>query len=265
MSTPVATRRRIMPTLILTERMFMHWRLHPMVPLQSVLVPTLLLLTYYLVVSKSMVQLTGTDNLATLVPMCIVAGTMMGTLGAGFHIPGERDSGLLSRFWVMPVHRGSFLAGTLLAEAAQTFVASVLLLLVGMALGLRFEGSSWHAVIPFLLLPVLVTVVFAAIVMAVAVRNNSAPLLTLLGGMAIGLAFCTGGVAPLEHFPEWIQPIARAQPLAHVIEAMRALSQGEPAGHALLAALAWLIGLAAVFGPLSVKGYRTAAQSGGAG
>jgi ABC-2 type transport system permease protein len=164
----------------------------------------------------------------------------------------------------MPVHRGSFLAGTLLAEAAQTFVASVLLLLVGMALGLRFEGS-WHAVIPFLLLPVVVTLVFAAIVMAVAVRNNSAPLLTLLGGTAIGLAFCTGGVAPLEHFPGWIQPIARAQPLAHVIEAMSALSQGEPAGHALLAALAWLIGLAAVFGPLAVRGYRTAAQSGGAG
>lgn len=264
MSTTIATRRRIVPALILTERMFMHWRLHPMVPLQSVLVPTLLLLTYYLVVSKSMVQLTGTDNLATLVPMCIVAGTMMGTLGAGFHVPGERDSGLLGRFWVMPVHRGSFLAGTLLAEAAQTLVASFVLLLVGRALGLRFEGS-WHAVVPFLLLPVLVTLVFAATVMAVAVRNNSAPLLTLLGGTAIGLAFCTGGVAPLEHFPEWIQPIARVQPLAHVIEAMRALSQGEPAGHALLAALAWLIGLSAIVGPLAVGGYRTAAQSGGAG
>ncbi|WP_179467249.1 ABC transporter permease [Mycolicibacterium vinylchloridicum] len=264
MSTTIATRRRIMPALILTERMFMHWRLHPMVPLQSVLVPTLLLLTYYLVISKSMVQLTGSDNLATLVPMCIVAGTMMGTLGAGFHIPGERDSGLLSRFWVMPVHRSSFLAGTLLAEAAQTLTASFLLLLVGMALGLRFEGS-WHAVIPFLLLPVLVTLVFAAVVMAVAVRNNSAPLLTLLGGTAIGMAFCTGGVAPLEHFPDWVEPIARAQPLAHVIEAMRALAQGEPAGHALLAALAWLIGLGAVFVPLAVRGYRAAAQSGGAG
>ena len=264
MSAHVVTRRRIMPAVILAERMFMHWRLHPMVPLQSVLVPTLLLLTYYLVVSKSMVQLTGTDNLATLVPMCIVAGTMMGTLGAGFHIPGERDSGLLSRFWVMPVHRGSFLVGTLLAEAAQTLVASFLILLVGMGLGLRFEGS-WHAVIPFLLLPVLVTLVFAAIVMAVAVRSNSAPLLTLLGGAAIGLAFCTGGVAPLEHFPEWIQPIARAQPLAHVTEAMRALAQGEPAGHALLAALVWLVGLGAVFGPVAVRGYRGAAQSGGAG
>ncbi|TDO10054.1 ABC-2 type transport system permease protein [Mycobacterium sp. BK086] len=264
MSTVIGTRRRIAPALILTERMFMHWRLHPMVPLQSVLVPTLLLLTYYLVISKSMMHVTGSDNLATLVPMCIVAGTMMGTLGAGFHIPGERDSGLLSRFWVMPVHRGSFLAGTLLAEAAQTLVASFLILLVGMGLGLRFEGS-WHAVIPFLLMPVLVTLVFAAIVMAVAVRNNSAPLLTLLGGTAIGMAFCTGGVAPLEHFPDWVEPIARAQPLAHVIEAMRALSQGEPAGHALLGSLAWLVGLAAVFVPVAVRGYRGAAQSGGAG
>ena len=264
MSTDAATGRRLMPAIVLTERIFMHWRLHPMVPLQSVLVPTLLLLTYYLVISKSMVHLTGSDNLATLVPMCIVAGTMMGTLGAGFHIPGERDSGLLSRFWVMPVHRSSFLAGTLLAEAAQTLVASIALLLVGMTLGLRFDGA-WPAVFPFLLLPVLVTVVFATVVMAVAVRDNSAPLLTLLGGAAIGMAFCTGGVAPLEHFPEWIQPIARVQPLAPVIDAMRALTEGEPAGHALLAASAWLAGLAAVFGPVAVRGYRMAAQTGGSG
>jgi ABC-2 type transport system permease protein len=259
-----ATKPWITPALILTERMFMHWRLHPMVPLQSVMLPTVLLLTYYLVVSKSMVQLTGSDNLATLVPMCIVAGTMMGTLGAGFHIPGERDSGLLSRFWVMPVHRGSFLTGTLLAEAVQTLVAAFLILLVGMGLGLRFDGA-WPAVIPFLLLPVLVTLVFAAVVMAVAVRTNSAPLLTLLGGVAIGMAFCTGGVAPLEHFPEWIQPIARAQPLAPVIDAMRALAEGEPAGRPLLTALAWLVGLGAVFVPIAVRGYRSAAQSGGAG
>lgn len=264
MSTARTTNRRILPALILTERMLMHWRLHPMVPLQAVLLPTLLLLTYYLVVSKSMVMVTGTDNLATLVPMCIVAGTMMGTLNAGFHIPGERDSGLLSRFWVMPVHRGSFLVGTTLAEVAQTVFAGFLILLVGMSLGLRFEGS-WFAVIPFLLIPVLVTIVFTAIVIAVSVRTHSAPLLTLLGGVAIGLAFCTGGVAPLEHFPAWIQPIARAQPLTPVIDSMRALVEGEPVGGSLLVGLVWLIGLAAVFVPLAVRGYRRAAQSGGAG
>ncbi|GAY17449.1 ABC transporter permease [Mycobacterium sp. shizuoka-1] len=253
-----------MPAVVLTERMFMHWRLHPMVPLQSVLVPTLLLLTYYLVVSKSLMRLTGSDNLATLVPVCIVAGTMMGTLGAGFHIPDERDSGLLSRFWVMPIRRGSFLAGTLLAQAAQTLVAGFLILLVGMALGLQFDGA-WTAAIPFLLLPVLVTLVFALIVLALAVRENSSPLLTLLGGVAVGMAFCSGGVAPVQHLPEWIQPVARAQPLAPVVDAMRALAQGQPAGQALLMALAWLSGLAAIFGPVAMRGYRRAAQSGGSG
>jgi ABC-2 type transport system permease protein len=79
------------------------------------------------------------------------------------------------------------------------------------------------------------------------------------------LAFCTGGVAPLEHFPSWIQPIARAQPLSPVIDAMCALVEGEPAARSLLIGVAWLIGLAAVFGPLAVRGYRAAAQSGGAG
>jgi len=48
---------------------------------------------------------------------------MSGAMSAAFAIPLERDSGLLGRFWIMPVHRASALSGTLLAEAARTLIA----------------------------------------------------------------------------------------------------------------------------------------------
>lgn len=251
-------------TVVLAERMLTHWRRHPVVPMQSLLLPTLLLLTYHLVVGKSMVRLTGADNLSALVPMCTVAGAMMGAIGAGFQLPAERDSGLLSRFWVLPVRRGSFLAGTLVSEAIRTLAAGIIILAVGVALGLRFDGG-WSAVIPFLLLPVLVVIVFATIVISVAVRTNSTALLTLLGTASIGMAFCTGGVAPVELFPGWLQPLIRLQPLTPVVDAMQALAQGEPAGSAVLGCLIWFVGLGAVFGPMAVRGYRAAAESGGSG
>ncbi|MDY6998160.1 MAG: ABC transporter permease [Actinomycetota bacterium] len=250
--------------LVLAERNVKHWRRYPVVPLQALLLPTLLLLTYDLVVSKSMVELTGADNLSALVPMCTVAGAMMAAIGTGFQIPAERDSGLLSSLWVMPVHRGSFLAGTLLSEALRTVAAGIVILLVGMSLGLRFHGD-WLALVVFLAIPALVVAVFAAIVVTVSVHTRSSALLTLLGTSAIGMAFCTGGVAPVELFPAWLQPGIRLQPLTPVVDAMRALAEGEPAGTPLLACLAWLLVLTAVFGPLAVRGYRAAAQTGGTG
>ena len=131
--------------------------------------PTFLLITYKLLVGKSMVRITGTDSLYGLVPMCAVAGAMFGALGAGLTIIGERDSGLLSQLWVLPVNRASALVGRLLAEAARTVVGAALITAVGVALGLRFDGG-WLAVIPFLLVPVLVVVVFSTAVIAIAVR-----------------------------------------------------------------------------------------------
>ncbi len=250
--------------VVLAERNLMHWRRYPVVPMQALLLPTLLLLTYDLVVSKSMVRLTGADNLSALVPMCTVAGAMMAAIGTGFQIPAERDSGLLSRMWVMPARRGSFLAGTLLAEALRTVAAGLIILLVGLLLGLRFHGS-WTAVLVFLAIPALVVAVFATVVITVSVHTRSTALLTLLGASSIGMAFCTGGVAPVDMFPGWMQPAIRFQPLTPVVESMRALAEGEPAGGALLGCFTWLVVLTAAFGPLAVRGYRQAAQSGGNG
>lgn len=249
-------------TVVLAERMLIHWRRHPVVPMQSLLLPTLLLLTYDLLVSRSMTQLTGADNLTALVPMCTVAGAMMGAIGAGFHLPAERDSGLLSRFWVQPVARSSFLAGTLLAEGVRTLGAGILIVAVGLALGMKFDGTPL-AIVPFLLIPVVVVMVFATVVIAVAVLKQGTALLTLLGGAAIGMAFCTGGIAPVELFPTWLQPVIRFQPLTPIVESMRALAEGDPAGPALFAGAAWLLTLLAIFGPLASRGYRRAAESGG--
>jgi len=65
------------------------------VPIQAVLFPTVLLITYGLLVSKSMARITGANSLYVLVPICAVAGAMSGAMSAAFAIPLERDSGLL--------------------------------------------------------------------------------------------------------------------------------------------------------------------------
>ncbi len=250
-------------SLLFASRHIRHWRTLPVIPIQSVVLPTLLLIVYYLLVGESMSKITGTNNLEGLVPMCALAGGMFGALGTGFAVPVERANGLLSRWWTFPVHRASVLLGRLIAEAARTLVSAAMITAVGIGLGLRFDGG-WVAIVPFLLVPVVVVVVFATVVLtfALSVGANVTALFTYLATGSIGLVFSSSGVAPIQMFPTWLQPVIRYQPMSPPIESMRALAEGTPAAWPLLLTLAWAVAFAAVFGPLTLRRYRRAVEAG---
>lgn len=247
-------------SVVFAGRLLTRWRRHPVVPIQSLLLPTLLLITYSLMVSKSMTKLTGANGLHGLVPMCAVGGAMLGALGAAFAIPKHRDSGILSRFWLLPVHRASALTGTLLAEAIRTLGATVLIMAVGFALGFRFHGG-WLAMLVFILMPVLVVVVFATVAISIAVRSRSSTMLTWVGTASTSLVFCNAGVAPLQLFPSWLRPLVQFQPMSPVIDSMQALAEGHTALWPMTLTFGWILGLSIIFVPFAVRGYRTAAES----
>jgi ABC-2 type transport system permease protein len=252
----------VVESLLFAGRLLTRWRRAPTVPIQAMLFPTFLLITYKLLLGKSIVIITGADSLYGLVPMCAVAGAMFGALGAGLTIIAERETGLLSQFWTLPVNRASALVGRLLAEAARTVAGTALITAVGIGLGFRFEGG-WLAVIPFMLVPVLVVVIFSAAVIAIAVRSKTSAPLFLLGVPSITLVFSSSGVPPVELLPSVIRPWISLQPMLVTIQSMRALAQGGPLLLPMLLTFQWAVGLAAVVGPLAVRGYRAAAESGG--
>ena len=94
-------------------RLLTGWRREPVVLVQSLIFPTFLLIVYKLVIGESILNLTGDDSLYGLVPICAVTGALFGAMGTGVAIPDERESGLLSRLWVLPVNRASALTGRL--------------------------------------------------------------------------------------------------------------------------------------------------------
>ncbi|OBJ80487.1 ABC transporter permease [Mycobacterium colombiense] len=242
-------------------RLLRRWRRDPIVAVQALLFPTFLLIIYKLLVGKSVLAATGHDSLYGLVPMCAVVGAVFGTLGAGLALPSERESGVLTRLWVQPVHRASTVAGRLVAEAARTITSALVLTVFGIALGLRFN-YGWIAMLAFVLMPVAVSAGMATLVIAIAARADGKAMVTWLGAGCVVLLFLNTGVAPAEVFPGWLQPVVRFSPISPTIEAMRALAEGGPVLSPLWQAGLWGGVLVAVFAPVAVRGYRAAAEAG---
>ncbi|WP_308170452.1 ABC transporter permease [[Mycobacterium] fortunisiensis] len=248
-------------SLLFCNQLLTHWRRGPAVTIQAVFLPTFLLIMYQLLVGESILRITGADSIYGLVPTCAVAGAMFGALAAGMTIPVERDSGLLSQMWLLPVRRGSALTGRLLAEAVRTVVATALITAVGIGMGLRFEGNLL-ALIAFLLVPSVVVVIFSMAIVAIATRSKRGTVLVWFVVPAISLVFASSGAPPIEMLPTWMQPLVRLQPMSATISAMRALAEGGPVLEAVLVGTLWAVGLVAVVAPLAISGYRAAAESG---
>lgn len=244
---------------IFAGRLFVQWRRYPMVPLQALLFPALLLVIYGLLVGKSMVRLTGNSGLDLLIPVCTLAGAMAGAIGAGLAVPMDRDSGLLTRLWIMPVHRTAPLTGALLAEAVRTFIGSAFVVAAGYLMGFRFSGG-WLGLLLYLLIPVAVVVVFATVVISLALRPQARIILTWTQTVAMGLAFAT--LVPPAKIPALLRPLAEYQPIAPAAAAMRALSSGGEVWQPTLLTVLWAVVIGAVFVPVTVRGYRFAVEGG---
>ena len=247
-------------SLIETGRLLRRWSRQPEVITSTLALPILLLLMYDLVLGKSLGATGGADPIYGFVPMVAVSGAMYGATGTGISLYGERESGLLRRFWVLPIHRSAALVGRLLAECVRAAAATVVVVVVGILLGLRFQ-QGWGGALGVLIVPVIVIIGFTPLVILVGVSSVGDKVVQLFAMVVLVGMFFNSGFVLVQNYPGWLQPVVRAQPMSCAIEAMRNFTLGGPLLVPMLQTLAWSVGLVAVFGVLAVRGYRKAAES----
>ncbi len=247
-------------SLVEAGRLLRRWSRQPEVITSTLIFPILLLLMYDLVLGRSLGAMQETDAIYGFVPMIAVAGAMYGAMGTAMSLYHERQSGLLRRFWVLPIHRSAGLAGRLLAECGRALAATIVVVLVGIALGLRFH-EGWPGVIGVLIVPVIVIAGFTPVVVMAGVSSAGDKATELFAIVVLVGMFFNSGFVPVQNYPGWLQPVVRAQPMSCAIEAMRNFTVGGPVLVPFLQTVAWAAGLIAVFGVLAVRGYRRAVQS----
>ena len=253
--------RLIPQTWVLTARILRRWSRDPATVVQSLVMPAGFLVALDIVLGDGVEQVTGHSALYGSAPLVAMVGAMTGAVIGAVGIMRERDDGLLSRLWVVPVHRASGLLARLAADAVRIMVITAVVMCVGLALGLRFKQGIPETV-AWLFVPAIFGVALSAAVITLALwsANTNVPQATEIV-IALLMFFSTGFV-PLDQYPKWLKPVVEHQPVSYSIEAMRGLSLGGPILEPLVGTVLWSVGIAALCAVPMGIGYRRASKRG---
>ncbi|WP_040774057.1 ABC transporter permease [Nocardia pneumoniae] len=248
-------------SLIQCKRLLLVWARDPATTIQTLLYPALTLLMFRIVLGDPVTQFSGQPSVYGTVPLITLVAAMSGAVVSALGFKMEKLTGLLGRFWTMPVHRAAGLTGRLLAEAIRVLVTTLFVIAVGFTIGFRFDQGPLAA-LALIGIPVLFGVAFAVLVTAVATVSEGVMLVNTIGLISTLMMFFNSGFAPTYAYPIWLQSVVGNQPMTCAIDAMRGLSYGGPVAEPLLKTLAWTLGIIAVFGYPAIRGYRRAAETG---
>lgn len=244
-------------TLLQTKRILTRWARDFVTVIEALIFPILFLLVLKIVLGTLIYTMTHDNAMYSIVPLIALGAAITGSTFVAIDLMRERTSGLLSRLWVLPVHRASGVLARILADAIRILFTTIVMLLAGVAMGFRFRQGILPTLMWFTV-PVILGVAFAASVTTVALYVGQVLVVEAVEvAQALAIFFSTG-LLPLDQYPTWIQPVVAHQPVSYAVAAMRGLSTGGPVLVPYVATLLWAAFFCATNAiPLAI-GYRRA-------
>ncbi len=193
-----------------------------------------------------------------LMPGVFVQTVVFGSLATAIGLAADMKSGLLERFRSLPMARSAVLAGRTLADLTRNVFVVLLMVAVGFLVGFRIHTNALALIAGILLLLFFgyaMSWIFATVGLTLGDPETAqAAAFPVLAP----LVFASTVFVPLEKMPGWLQVWAGHQPVSVTASAVRALVLGGPTSSYVWQALAWCVGILAVFAPLAVRRYRRA-------
>lgn len=252
-----SVRLLIPQTLVQTQRILTRWGRDLVTVMEALVLPVAFMLVLYIVLGKLIYAMTHDSALYSIVPLLALGGAISGSAFVAIDLMREQSSGLLTRLWVMPVHRASGPLSRILAEAIRIVVTTGVMLGAGVLLGFRFREGAFAAIM-WIAIPVIFGMAFAALTTTVALYASKTLVVEAVELWQLLLIFFSTGLLPLNQYPHWIQPVVAHQPVSYAIAAMRGLSAGGPVLAPMVATVLWSAGIAAACVVPMAIGYRRA-------
>ncbi|MGV9755247.1 ABC transporter permease [Streptomyces tricolor] len=223
------------------------------------------MLLFFGYVFGSALAMPGREYRSFLVPGLLVATAAGGLMTGMFQAAQDTHRGVTDRFRTMPVSRAATVLGQAVADLVVTAAGTVPLLLTGLAVGWRIEGSAAGAAGAVgLLLLFRFACTCAGILLGLLTRSEEAA--GQLGASSFVLPLLSNAYIPTDGLPGWLRALAEWNPVSAVTTALRDLfgnapvpeGAAWPVAHPVAGSLVWSLALIALFLPLAVSRYARA-------
>ncbi|HXY93740.1 MAG TPA: ABC transporter permease [Acidimicrobiia bacterium] len=245
-------------SLVIAWRNLVNIRRNPQLLVFATIQPVIFILNFRYVFGGAInaQALGGVSYVNYLMPGIFVQTVVFGALTTAVGLAGDLHLGIIERFKALPIARSAVLTGRTNADLIRNFGVMILMCVVGFAVGWTIDSDVWGLVGAILLILAFsysLSWIFAFVGLSVkdpeTAQAASFPILA-------PLIFASSAFIPVQTMPGWLQVWAKHQPVSVVCNAARDLTLGLPAASNTLKALAWIVGIVAVFAPLAVRKYR---------
>jgi len=178
------------------------------------------------------------------VPGLLIQLALFGSTFVGFAIISEWRAGIIERYRVTPVSRLALLTGRVMRDVVTLTVQSTVLILAGVAFGLR---APIGAILLSYVFIALVAIGLSSLSYATALRIKSEDAFApLVNSVVVPLILLSGIMLPMTLGPGWLQGVARVSPFRYIIDAMRDAYAGQYWNAVMVEGLCVAVGTAAV-------------------
>lgn len=249
-------RHNVADAVVIAQRNLMRYVRLPQLLAFSTIQPVMFVLLFNYVFGGALFLPPDVDAyidflMAGILVQTVLFGATQATVGLAEDLAG----GMVDRFRSLPMGRAAVMAGRTMADSLRNVFVVLLMLGVGTLIGFRVHDGLWPAVAAVALVVAFgFAISWISAFLGLITRD---PETAQVAGFiwVFPLVFASSAFVPVETMPQWLQTFAEVQPISVTVDTVRALFLGRPLD-SLLPSLAWMVGILAVFVPLSIRQYR---------
>jgi ABC-2 type transport system permease protein len=194
----------------------------------AVVPPVLIALFFFVVNIATLQKLTGNHAGFSYTAFEMATAILLGVTGVS-RAPAlvlDVQTQYLDRLLLTPVRRTAILLGHMAADVAVAAALTVPILVLGVVLGVRFQGGLLGAVV-FVLLASLWSLAFAGFGYAIALKTGNPAAVNSIFLLFFPFLFLTSSYVPRSELSGWLNTVAGFNPVTYLLDGLRSLVLGD--------------------------------------
>lgn len=218
----------------------------------AVLAPVVTFIGFTLVL-RNVIDTGGVSYAQYVLPAVVVQAMLLGAMTTAERAAKDQRAEFGVRLRTFPISVAAPLAARMLYCLLRGTLALIAAVAVAHLFGFRMMGGFGYAV-AFVVIALLLTLALslgADATGSLGWQLDAASQLLLVPQLL--LVLLSTGMAPVEAFPDWLEPFVRYQPVSQVTETLRGFAGGDVAAGNVATSLAWCVGMLVLFGALALR------------